>query len=146
MTPRHWAYFDTSVLVKRYIKEKGSAPTRRLLQRFRFLSSAVAPVEAISALSRRRTSGELAPQDFLAIRSRLHKDLAYWDLVEVSEHVLRHAEELVQKTDVRTLDALHIASAVMFQTASRLTIPFVTSDAKQRDAAQATGLTVIWVD
>lgn len=146
MTSRHWAYFDTSVLVKRYVKEKGSGPTRRLLQRFRFLSSAVAPVEAMSAFSRRRTAGELTPQDFLAIRSRLHKDLAYWELVEVGEQVLRHAEELVQKKNVRTLDALHIASAIMFKTASGLTIPFITSDAKQRDAAQATGLTVIWVE
>ena len=146
MTARHWAYFDTSVLVKRYVREKGSGPTRRLLQRFRFLSSVVAPVEAMSALSRRRACGELTPRDFLAIRSRLDKDRTYWELVEVSEHVLRQAEELVQKTDVRTLDALHIASAVMFQTASGLTTPFVTSDAKQRDAAQATGLTVIWVD
>ncbi|MDZ4857336.1 MAG: PIN domain-containing protein [Nitrospirota bacterium] len=74
------------------------------------------------------------------------KDRAYWELVEVSEHVLRHAEELVQKADVRTLDALHIASAIMFHTASGLATPFITSDAKQRDAAQATGLTVIWVD
>ena len=64
----------------------------------------------------------------------------------MSERVLRHAEELVQKTDLQTLDALHIASAVMFQTASRLTIPFVTSDAKRRDAAQAMALTVIWVE
>ena len=112
MTTRHWAYFDTSVLVKRYVKEAGLSATRRLLQRFRFLSSAVAPVEALSALSRRRACGELTPRDFFAIRSRLHKDRAYWELVEVSEHVLRQAEALVQKTDVRTLDALHIASAV----------------------------------
>lgn len=146
MTARHWAYFDTSVLVKRYVKEAGSGPTRRLLQRFQFLSSAVAPVEAMSALSRRRASGELTLRDFLAIRSRWHKDRAYWELVEVGEHVLRQAEDLVQKTGVRTLDALHIASAIMFQAASGLTIPFITSDAKQRDAAQATGLTVIWVD
>ena len=50
------------------------------------------------------------------------------------------------ETDVRTLDALHIASAVMFQAASGLTIPFITSHATQRNAAQATGLTVIWVE
>ena len=66
--------------------------------------------------------------------------------MEVSEHGLRHAEELVQKTDVRALDALHIASAIMFKAASRLAIPFITSDAKQRDAAQTTGLTVIWLE
>lgn len=146
MTARHWAYFDTSVLMKRYVKEAGSGATRRLLQRFRFLSSAIAPVEAMSALSRRRASGDLAPQDFLAIRSRLHKDRAYWELVEVGGQVLRHAEDLVQKIDVRTLDALHIASAITFQAASGLTIPFITSDAKQRDAAQASDLTVIWVE
>lgn len=146
MTARHWAYFDTSVLVKRYVKEEGSGPTRRLLQRFRFLSSTVTPVEAMSAFSRRRASGELTPRDYLAIRSRLHKDRAYWELVEVGEQVLRQAEDLVQKTDVRTLDALHIASAVMFQGALGLTIPFITSDAKQRNAAQAMALTVIWVE
>ncbi len=146
MTPRRWAYFDTSVLAKRYVKEAGSSATRGLLQRFRFLSSAVTPVEVMSALSRRRAAGELAPKDFLAIRARLLKDRAYWELVEVSERVLRQAEELVQKTDVRTLDALHIASAMMFQAVSGLTIPFITSDAKQRDAAQAMVLTVIWVE
>lgn len=146
MIARHWAYFDTSVLAKRYVKESGSSTTRRLLQRFRFLSSAVTPVEVMSALSRRRSASELTPKDFLAIRARLLKDRAYWELVEVGEQVLRQAEELVQKTDVRTLDALHIASAMMFQTASGLTIPFITSDAKQRDAAQAMALTVIWVE
>ena len=146
MTARHWAYFDTSVLVKRYVKEEGAGATRRLLQRFRFLSSTVTPVEAMSAFSRRRASGELTPRDYLAIRSRLHKDRAYWELVEVGEQVLRQAEDLVQKTNVRTLDALYIASVVMFQAASGLSIPLITSDAKQRDAAQVTGLTVIWVD
>jgi hypothetical protein len=34
----------------------------------------------------------------------------------------------------------------MFQAASGLTIPFITGDATQSDAAQATGLTVIWVE
>jgi hypothetical protein len=47
---------------------------------------------------------------------------------------------------VKTLDALHIASAVMFQAVSGLTVPFITSHATERDAAQAMGLTVIWVE
>jgi hypothetical protein len=34
----------------------------------------------------------------------------------------------------------------MFQAASGLTIPFITSHATQRNAAQATGLTIIWVE
>jgi hypothetical protein len=47
---------------------------------------------------------------------------------------------------VKTLDALHIASAVMFQAVSGLTVPFITSHATEPDAAQAMGLTVIWVE
>ena len=146
MTSRQWAYFDTSVLVKRYIKEAGSIATGRLLQRFRFLSSSILPVEAMSALSRRRASGDLAHRDFLAIQSRLRKDRDYWELVEAGEPVLLQAEELVQQTNVRTLDAIHLASAMIFQSESRLTIPFITCDTKQRDAAHVLGFTVILVD
>ena len=146
MTATRLAYFDTSVLVKRYVEERGSTATRKLLQRYRFLSSAVAPVEALSALSRRRTDGELTQRDFLAIKSRFHKDRAYWELVEVGPIVLSQAEELVQRAGLRTLDALHVASALTFQAASGLTIPFVTADARQRDAAESLALNLIWIE
>lgn len=146
MTAARWAYFDTSVLVKRYVKEAGSSASRKLLQRYQFLSSALAPVEALSALSRRRTAGEITQRDFLAIRSRLHKDRDYWELVEVGPLVLSQAEELVQRTGLRTLDALHVASALTFQAASGLTIPFVTADVKQRDAAESLALNLIWIE
>lgn len=145
MTSARWAYFDTSVLVKRYIKEEGSTVARRLLQRYRLLSSAITSVEVLSALSRRRTGGELTPRDFLAIRSRLHKDRSYWELVEVGAIILSQAEDLVQKTGLRTLDAVHVASALSFQAASGLTIPFVTADIKQRAAAETLALNLIWV-
>lgn len=146
MSSVRWAYFDTSVLVKRYIKEEGSTVARQLLQRYRFLSSAIVPVEVLSALSRRRTTGELTPRDFLAIRARLHKDRSYWELVEVGAIVLSQAEELVQTVGLRTLDALHVASALTFQAASGLTIPFVTADVRQRDAAETLALNLIWVE
>jgi len=146
VTVTRWAYFDTSVLMKRYVKEAGSSAARKLLQRYRFLSSALAPVEALSALSRRRTAGEIAQRDFLAIRSRLHKDRDYWELIEVGPIVLSQAEDLVQKTGLRTLDALHVASALTFQATSGLTIPFVTADIRQRDAAESLALNLIWIE
>jgi predicted nucleic acid-binding protein len=145
LTSTRWGYFDSSVLVKRYVREEGSAVTRRLLQRYRVLSSAVAPIEILSALSRRRAAGELTARDFLAIRSRMLRDRAYWELVEMGAIVLSQAEDLVQKTGLRTLDALHVASALTFQTASGLTIPFITADVRQRDAAQTLALNLVWV-
>lgn len=141
-----WAYFDTSVLVKRYVKEQGSTSARRLLQRYRVLSSAVTPVEIMSALSRRRKAGELTQRDFLAIRARLHKDRPYWELVEAGATVLTQAEDLVQKTGLRTLDAIHVASALTFQTASGLTIPFITADIRQRETAETFALNLVWLE
>lgn len=146
MSAVRWAYFDTSVLVKRYVREEGSTAARRLLQRYQFLSSAIVSVEVLSALSRRRMAGELTPRDFLAIRTRLQKDRSYWELVEVGALVLSQAEELVQTVGLRTLDAVHVASALTFQAASGLTIPFITADIRQREAGERLALNLVWVE
>lgn len=143
--PAPWAYFDTSVLLKRYIREEGSAQARASLRRYRFLSSAVAPVEAISALYRRRASGELREDDFAMILSHIRKDRSYWELVAVTPLVLTHAEELIPATGVKTLDALHLGSVLAFQAASGIRIPFITADIRQRDAASRLDLTVVWI-
>jgi len=141
------AYFDTSVLIKRYAKERGSSRARALLRSHRFLSSAIAPVEAVSALLRRRAAGDLAEHDFAAIMSRFAKDRGYWELIEVSATVLDQAEDIIARVGVRTLDAIHLASAIVFQNAAgmpRARIPFVTADVQQRDAGVRLGLEVCW--
>src|SRR3972149_7114050 len=137
------AYFDTSVLIKRYAKERGSSRARALLRSHRFLSSAIAPVEALSTRPRRRAAGDLAEQDFAAIMSRFAKDRGYWELIEVSATVLDRAKDIIARGGVRTLDAIHLASAIVFQNAAgmpRARIPFVTADVQRRDAAAPLGL------
>ncbi len=141
-----WAYFDTSVLVKRYVREPGSSRARALFRRHRFLSSAIAPLEVMAALCRRRAAGELIPEDFSAILTRMREDRSYWELVEVSPLVLSRAEELIGDGVLRTLDAIHVASAVAFETASGVRVPFITGDARQQGAATHVGLDVVWVD
>lgn len=143
--PSEWAYFDTSVLVKRYIREAGSVRARSLLQEHRFLSSAIAPIELMSALSRRLSAGELAERDFAEIRSRILRDRATWELVEITPPVLTQAEDLVQRTTLRTLDALHMATALAFQAVSGLRVPFITGDDRQLEAAERLELNVVWV-
>jgi hypothetical protein len=96
--------------------------------------------------SRRRTAGEITQRDFLTVRSRLHKDKEYWALIDVGPIVLSQAEDLVQKTGVRTLDALHVASVLTFQASSALTIPFVTRRCRQREAAESLALNLIWIE
>ena len=141
-----FAYFDTSALVRRYLKERGSQQVGALLRRREVLSSAITPVEVFSALSRRKRSGELSEEDVAALLSRIQSDRLRWELVEIGEAVLRRAEEIVQGTvPVRALDAVHIASLMAFEAASSMHILFVTGDARQRDGAKHLGLDVIWV-
>jgi hypothetical protein len=44
-------------------------------------------------------------------------------------------EEIIQQGPMRALDAIHIASALVFQTAAGLGIPIVTGDGRQRRRA-----------
>lgn len=144
--PATWAYFDTSVLVKRYVSEPGSLQVRALLRQYDFLSSAIAPVEAMSALYRRRRAGDLSEENFMAVLRRVQRDRTRWELVEVGPLVLSRAEELVQGgTPIRALDAIHIASLMTFQAASGVRTPFVTADARQREVAEQLSLDVVWV-
>lgn len=143
--PRPWAYFDTSVLVKRYVREDGMVLARALLRRYRLLSSAIAPVELRSALCRRRADGDLAEGHFTAILSRIRQDRAHWELVELSPTVLGHAEELIQRSGIRTVDALHLASALTFRSLTGIRLAFITADDRQRQAAEREALAVEWV-
>lgn len=139
------AYFDTSVLVKNYVREVGSARARTLLRDHSFLSSSITPIELMSALVRRKSRGELEARDLPRILARMREDRPYWKLVDVGPSVLSQGEELIQKTQMRTLDAIHVASAMTFQTTSGIRIPFITSDSRQRDAAEQMNLQIIWI-
>ena len=141
-----FAYFDTSALVKRYVRERGSRQVVSLLRRYELLSSAITPLEAISALSRRRRDEELSEEDFSATLGRIQSERTRWELVELGAAVLSRAEEIVQGTlPIRSLDALHVASLTTFQDAAGMRIPFATADARQRNVAALLGLNVIWI-
>jgi predicted nucleic acid-binding protein len=143
--PASIAYFDTSVLLKRYFAEAGSARARSLLKRHVLITSAIAPTEAMSAICRRRDAGELSQTAFAKVAQRFHHDRSRWELIEVTRQVLDMAEELVNRLNVRTPDAIHMSSGHLLQAAVRTRLQFVTADARQRDAAAALSFECVWV-
>jgi len=100
------------------------------------------PIEAVSALARRRVAGELSARAFAVSDSRLRTDRDRWELVAVSAALLRTAEEVVRDRGIKALDAVHFASALMFQSDSRIRIPFNSADERPLGAAAACGLRV----
>jgi uncharacterized protein len=140
------AYFDTSVLVKRYVNEPGSTRARELLRRLSVVSSALAPIEAISAIRRRLRVGEVDEREARAMIRRLANDRGGWQLINVEPTILARAELLVRDVTLRTLDAIHVASALVVVEGMARRVPFVTADANQRAAAQRFHLEVVWVE
>ncbi len=136
-----WAYFDTSALVKRYVDEPGRREVQQLLRRHDCVTSAILPVELRSALRRRVAERTLDSSRVSEILKRVAGDRAYWTVIEVGTEVPSGAEALVSVHPLRTLDAIHVASAQLF--AARLSISdliFVSADKRQTEVASAIGL------
>src|SRR5262245_66669065 len=73
---------------------------------------------------------------------RVRTDVASWRLVPVADEVLALARERVLEYPLRSLDAIHVASAEAIRRAG-LALPFVTADVRQAGASRALGLEVI---
>ena len=77
---------------------------------------------------------------------RMAEDKASWQLLGVDPAILARAELLVRDVALRTLDAIHVASALMLVEGMARRVPFVTADANQRTAADRANLEVVWVE
>jgi len=142
--PAALAYFDSSVLVKLYLDESAFGYARRLARKYRVVSSAIGPAEVISSLRRRFAAGQVTGAQFATLLASVQEDRANWELVDLDARVIERAEKVILSALVRTLDALHIASAILFRQRSGIRVPFVTGDVRQREAARP-HLDVIWV-
>jgi uncharacterized protein len=140
-----FAYFDTSVLVKSYVAEPGTPAALRLLGRYAILSSAIATVELASAIRYHRAQRKLTARELSRIEARIADERPLWNLLAVDGSVLERAEALTRVMAVKTLDAVHVASALVFEHETGLRVPFVTGDDQQRRAATALGLAVVFV-
>jgi len=116
-------YVDSSAIVKLVVREPESAALRRYLRRRRpLVSSALAGAEVPRALL---PAGEEAV-------SRGRSVLRRFDLVRVNDRVL-DAAGLLLPAELRTLDAVHLASAALLGEEVRAV---VTYDARMAEAAR----------
>lgn len=138
-------YFDTSVWLKLYIAEAGSDRAGELATAHRIVSSSILQTESLSALKRRHTNRELSKALFSRLVKQIGADINTIDTMPISDLHLRRAEAIVLETPSGTLDALHIAAALLFQEMTGLHLPFVTADKRQAQSAMAMGLEVVTV-
>lgn len=122
-------YLDASALVKLVVAERESRALAAAVTASRLVSSELALTEVPRAV--RRASGARSPGSV----ERLLRALSF---IPVSRRVLARAGAL-EEPFLRTLDAIHVASAL--EVADELDV-FVTYDASQARAARLAGFAV----
>jgi uncharacterized protein len=130
-------YFDASALVKRYVREKGSAKVQRLLAAEVPATSRLSAVEIASAVARRVREGSLAGEDRDRILAAVDRDLTAVLVVEVTAAVVMSAQQLLQRHTLRTGDAIQLASCLHLQEHIEGDVTFVGFDDRLLAAARA---------
>lgn len=140
MIPSHVLYLDTSALLKAFIAEEGTADVRSWMQAADVqASSALAALEVASALA--RLSREGAAKAAIA-KARAAFEAAWKDFAQVDvDEVLGHAARLVSQHPLRSLDAIHLASALRIQESGH-PVEFACFDDRLSAAARLEGLKV----
>jgi predicted nucleic acid-binding protein len=143
----NFAYADTSIIVKSYVDEPGSAEAESLLRRLG-MPLAYTPlheVEVPNAVYLKRFRHEITVAQEYAVMSEVHSDLRkgllrrpdFLDLRKVFVRAAVLAEKHSPHIGTRSLDLLHVAAALECGCAD-----FVSYDRRQRRVAAGEGLRV----
>jgi len=130
MSAERITYLDSSAIVKLVFREAESSALMSYLRRRRpLVSSALARTEVERALLPLGSTGA----------SRAREVLARFELVRINDRVLAAAGGLLP-ADIRSLDAIHLATAKLLGPGLRR---IVTYDDRMAGAARALGMMVV---
>lgn len=135
-------FFDATALVKRYIRERGNARIRRLLDVGRVAVSRLSEVEVVSAFARLSREGGISPAQRDRLMTAFVTDLSACTIVEITPDIARTARQLLIRHSLRAGDALQLASALMLNESIGPLEAFVAHDARLAAVAIAEGMTV----
>ena len=108
----------------------------------RIATSVITVLECSRALARARHDGRISVVEERAALHVLDEAFASWDVLDVSEDVVERARAAFPAEPVRSLDALHLASAwSVFEAAGELTT--LSLDDRFRSNARAMGMQVV---
>ncbi|NET38173.1 MAG: type II toxin-antitoxin system VapC family toxin [Cyanothece sp. SIO1E1] len=145
------AYFlDSSALVKRYVKETGSA---WVLNLFRpesnndIFVSAITGVEIIAAITRRSHGGSISSEDSKTTCNQFKNDLqTEYKIIEITGNIVNSAMALAEAHGLRGYDAVQLAAGrainILCAINNLPSITFVSADNELNEAATSEGLII----
>lgn len=133
------AYLDSSVVLRRVFNEPGAI--RTWSQWELVMASELLHVEGFRAIDRLRIVGELRDAQLAEIMDSFRQLICSVHAIAINSAVLRRAAAPFTSV-VTALDAIHIATALLWMEEEGEPLVFVTHDMQQAVAARLAGLEV----
>jgi predicted nucleic acid-binding protein len=108
----------------------------------RGISSALIVPECLRTLDRLRLRANLPDEEVATRRAAILSIIASLDIVEIDEAVLERAAQPMP-TELGTLDAIHLATSLLWKESTPASLVMATHDAALGLAAKAHGLPVV---
>jgi len=136
------AYVDASVLLRVALRQPDALPEWREIEQG--VSSALVITESLRILDRLRLRAKLPDAEVARRRAKILELIGSLELVEVDAVVLDRAAQPMP-TELGTLDAIHLATALLWKDMSHAHLTMATHDGALGLAARAHGLAVAGV-
>ena len=134
------AYVDASVVLRLSLGQPNRLSEWSNIQRG--VSSALIATESLRTLDRLRLRANLSDTDVAARRAAVLSLIASLELVELDAAVLDRASQPMP-TELGTLDAIHLATALLWREMTGEQITMATHDEALGLAAKAHGLSLV---
>ena len=136
-------YFETSALLAWLLGEPGAGAVKRIVDDAEtVVTSVLTLLEAERALIRAEAAGFLSSGDAEKLRGLLARSKAGWILMEITGDVRDRAKRYFPAEPIRTLDAIHLATALVFLQAFP-SLELLSHDRRILNNAVALGITAI---
>lgn len=139
------AYFGTSALLKKYFEEAGSDFVVALFKEKNLIpfTSVITQIESYHCIFRKKSESRLPEKMTRKILRQFDHDMQNFKIVQFGDKIIRDSQKLIRQHVLKTLDAIHIASALQLKRNPKIPIHFVSSDSAQSKFAQKKDLTVL---
>jgi predicted nucleic acid-binding protein len=139
-------YFDSSALVKRYLKESGTDRVQQAWTGAREVAiSRVGYAEVLAAFDRQWREGHITHSGLLSATAQFSADWPGMIRLAVHEDLNPIVAALVARRPLRGFDAIHLASALHLKTqlGGPKELSFLCADKRLLQAAKAEGLETV---
>jgi len=132
-------FFDSSALVKRYLREPGSDAVRAAVRRGPVTVVRITYAELLATFARAEREGLLTQLQRRNIFEDIEDDFQKWTIVEVRRRTLERVSALVLRHPLRGYDAVQLAAALSVHE-QQVAVQFWSADERLTNAARAEGM------